>query len=171
MKLLLTSLSGLLVPGMGHVLLGRKGKGLAFLGILGGLFLLGVSLDPDYYQKFGKSLIGYPNFDPAVLPHVPGLEDPAEGLVDKVSRILFTYVFPFCVGFFAFIVGHVLQPLFWGFYQAIGFVGSPAEAPVAIKDVGYCFAQLAGLLNLLTMMDAYDIGYNQVLYEKRWSSD
>ncbi len=171
MKLLLISLSGFLLPGLGHLLQGRRGKGLTFLVVLGLVFLFGVSLDPDYYQKFGPSLIGPPTFSIEDLPRVPGESDAAEGFVDKASRVLFTWVFPFCVGFFTFVVGHVIQPLLWGLYRWAGWVGSPAEAAVALKDVGYCFAQLSGLLNLLTMMDAYDIGYNRSLYQKRWPDD
>lgn len=171
MKLLLTSLTGFLIPGLGHLLQGRKTKAAVFFGLLGGLFLVGISLDPDYYQKFGASILGPPNFDPAQLPPVPPQPGGPEGLVDWASRVIFTYVFPFCVGFFMFVLGHVIQPLVWGLYQGMGLVGIPGEAPVAIKDVGYCFAQLAGLLNILAMMDAYDIGYNRALYEKRWARD
>jgi len=34
-----------LLPGAGHLYLGRRGKGLIFLGAIGALFLLGVSMD------------------------------------------------------------------------------------------------------------------------------
>lgn len=34
-----------LVPGAGHLYLGRTGKGLLFLGAIGAMFLLGVSMD------------------------------------------------------------------------------------------------------------------------------
>jgi hypothetical protein len=36
----------------------------------------------------------------------------------------------------------------------------PEEVPVTTRDIGYCFALLAGLLNLLVMMDAYDLACN-----------
>lgn len=159
------SLLGLVVPGLGHLVLGRNGKAVAFLLLLGGLFFVGISLDPDYYQKFGAGILGPPRI--AGLEAVEGAADGNEGLVDIVSRVLFTYVFPFCVGFVHYLVGWWVQPFMWGAYQGLGLVGNPGEAPVSIKDVGYCFAQLAGLLNLLAMMDAYDISANRELYKKR----
>lgn len=151
---------------MGHLLLrNRRAKGLIFLGVLSLLFLVGVSLDPDYYQKFGPGILGPVKLGAPLGPQGPDMH---EGLVDGASRILFTYVFPFCVGFLNYLVGFILQPVLWGLYQGAGFVGEAGRAPVAVKDVGYCFAQLAGLLNLLVMMDAYDCGYNDALYEKRY---
>lgn len=165
MRLFLISATGLLLPGLGHLALGRRRKALTFLIILGVLFLVGVSMDPDYYQKFGPGLLGP---SPLLPGQALGGPDRNEGTVDILSRVLFTYVFPFCVGLVNYVVGYVLQPLAWGLYKALHLVGEPGETPVAIKDVGYCFAQLAGLLNLLVMMDAYDTGYNEALKEERY---
>jgi hypothetical protein len=155
----------MILPGLGHLLVGRRAKGLTFLGVLSLIFLVGISMDPDYYQKFGPGLLGPVKLG-VPLPKLG--PDAHEGFVDSASRVLFTYVFPFCVGLVDYLIGYVVQPILWGFYQSMGFVGDAAKAPVAVKDVGYCFAQLAGLLNLLVMMDAYDCGYNDALFQKRY---
>jgi hypothetical protein len=168
LKLFLTSLSGIFVPGLGHLILGRRAKGLTFLAVLTLLFLVGISMDPDYFQKFGPGMFGPSKLLPSGEWAGP---DGHEGFVDSASRILFTYVFPFCVGLADYFLGYVLQPILWAFYQSLGFVGKASEAPVAVKDVGYCFAQLAGLLNLLVMMDAYDCGYNDALFEKQYGEE
>ena len=67
-----------------------------------------------------------------------------------------------------YVVGFFLQPVAWKTYQGMGLVGNATEVPVSIKDVGYCFAQLAGLLNLLVVMDAYDTGVNDELFEAQF---
>lgn len=166
--ILFASLLGFLLPGLGHIVLGKPKKGLFFLGILSLLFLLGVSLDPDYYQKFGPGFLG-------ASPILPDQEwpgpDGAEGLIDTVSRVLFIYVFPFCVGLGNHILGYILQPTLWGIQQALGVVQDPMTTPVPLKDVGYCFAQLAGLMNLLVMIDAYDGGSNELLYQKLYGDE
>lgn len=168
MKLLLISLSGVIAPGMGHLLLGRRAKAATFFVVLGLLFLVGITLDPDYYQKFGPGLLGG---SPLLPPQDWAGPDNHEGVVDTASRVLFTYVFPFCVGLVNYLIGFALQPIAWGAYQGLGLVPAAAEAPVPLKDVGYCFAQLAGLLNLLVMMDAYDQGYNDRLLEDRYGGE
>jgi hypothetical protein len=42
-----------LVPGAGHLYLGRVGKGLAFLGAIGALFVLGVAMDAGLQMHLG----------------------------------------------------------------------------------------------------------------------
>ena len=44
---------GWLVPGAGHLFLGRIGKGLVFLGSIGALFVLGVAMDARLQMYFG----------------------------------------------------------------------------------------------------------------------
>lgn len=168
MRLLLISFTGLLFPGLGHLILGRYTKAAAYGLVLGALFLVGVSLDPDYYQKFGPGFLGA---SPILPPQEWPGPDANEGFVDTASRVLFTNVFPFCVGAVNYVVGYYLQPVAWGFYEGLGWVPKAVEAPVSLKDVGYCFAQLAGLLNLLVMMDAYDQGFNDRLYAARFGAD
>ena len=42
-----------LVPGAGHLYLGRVGKGLVLLGAIGGLFVLGLAMDARLQMYFG----------------------------------------------------------------------------------------------------------------------
>lgn len=42
-----------LLPGAGHLYLGRIGKGLVFLGAIGALFVLGVAMDARLQMYFG----------------------------------------------------------------------------------------------------------------------
>lgn len=51
-------LLGMLVPGLGHLYLGRRVKGFVFLGAIGALFLLGVAMDArlSLYVGFGDPL-------------------------------------------------------------------------------------------------------------------
>jgi hypothetical protein len=46
-------LIGWLVPGAGHLYLGRVGKGLVFLGAIGAMFALGVAMDARLQTNFG----------------------------------------------------------------------------------------------------------------------
>ena len=46
-------LLGWLLPGAGHLYLGRTGKGLLFLGAIGTLFVLGLAMDARLQMYFG----------------------------------------------------------------------------------------------------------------------
>lgn len=170
MKKLAIALSGLVLPGVGHIVLGRRGKGVLLLVLLTGMFIAGVSMDPDYYGKFGPG--------PFVKAPQVALQDvnlaelaKDEGTVDRVWRFVFTYLYPFVVGFVPYLLGSALQAAGGGLVCALPFVESWSKMPVTVKDIGYCFALVAGLLNVLVMLDAYDIAYNAELIKERWKNN
>lgn len=170
MKKFAIAMSGLVLPGVGHILLGRRLKGLLLLLLLSGMFLVGVSMDPDYYGKFGSGPFVKA---PAVALHDVNLAELSkdEGAVDKIWRFLFTYVYPFIVGFVPYLVGSFFQAVGGSMVCALPFVESWSKVPVTVKDIGYCFALVAGLLNILVMLDAYDIAYNADLIKERWKNN
>ena len=160
MKKYLLSLSGLIFPGLGHVLMGRFAKGLVFMAVLGGMFFAGITLDTDYYHRFGISVMG---------EKMPPIEDRGgageEGTVDRVWKYLFTYVYPFVVGLGAYVSGFALREFLRPLVVSFGLASDLSSVPVMVKDIGYCFALLSGLLNILVMMDAFDLAYNAEVFD------
>jgi len=161
MKKVLVSLSGLLVPGLGHVILGKRGKGAVLFVVLVGMFVVGIALDSDYFHRFGISPMGE-QFEP--IQDQSGAGD--EGWIDPAWRILFTYVFPFVVGIGTYLLGFVLRDVVRPIMTMFPFIPDTTHVPVTVKDIGYCFALLSGLLNILVMMDAYDVAYNAELFDE-----
>lgn len=103
-----------LVPGLGHLFLGRRVKGLVFLGAVGALFLAGVALDArlSLYVGFG---------DP--LAFLRSLAQMAIGVPYFLVR---------------------------AFGYGMGAVTSVTH------EYGNTFTEVAGLLNVLIVLDAYD---------------
>jgi len=104
-----------LLPGGGHLFLGRFKRGLVLFAALFALFGLGVSMHARLDVRLG-------------------LEDPLALLVS------------------------VCQMATGGFYlgaRAMGFAEGRLEAPT--YEYGNTFTAVAGLLNLLAMLDAYDV--------------
>jgi hypothetical protein len=151
------ALSGLVFPGLGHALLGLRKRALVFFVLLSALFFTGVFLERDFYVKFGNGLIATAPPDPQIREQ----RDDLEGVVDKVWKVVFVYAYPFFVGFGNYAVGYKWQQLTEPLVASVPGVLNPREIPVTTRDIGYCFALLAGLLNLLVMMDAYDIACNR----------
>ncbi len=87
-----------------------------------------------------------------------------EGLIDKTWKYVFTYVFPFIVGLGSYVGGFFIRDLLRPLVLAIGLAPDLSSVPVTVKDIGYCFALLSGLLNILVMMDAYDVAFNAELF-------
>lgn len=160
MKKYLLSFSGFLFPGLGHVLMGRFAKGVLFFLILSMMFLVGITFDTDYFYRFGVSPMGE-KFQP--IEDRGGTGD--EGLIDRVWKYLFTYVFPFVVGIGTYVVGFAIRDVLRPMVLTLGLTSDLSAVPVMIKDIGYCFALLAGLLNILVMMDAFDVAYNAELFK------
>jgi hypothetical protein len=104
-----------LIPGMGHIFLGRRARGLAFMGAIGALFFLGVALDARLlpYSGFG---------DPLAL--LRSLAQMSVGL-------------PY----------FLLRTLGYG----MGAVTSVNH------EYGNTFTEVAGLLNILVILDTYDV--------------
>lgn len=108
------SVLGLLLPGAGHLYLGRRGKGLFFLAAIGALFLLGLSMDARLQFYVGLD-------DP--LAFLRSLAQVAIGLPYALARLL----------------------------------GTEGRVTAAMHEYGNTFTEVAGLLNILVVLDAHDI--------------
>ncbi len=102
------------VPGLGHLYLGKRVKGLVFLGALGALYVLGVLLDArlSLYLGFGDPL----------------------ALLRSIAQI--------AIGLPYFLI------------RSLGY-GMGAVTSVT-HEYGNTFTEVAGLLNILVALDAYD---------------
>jgi hypothetical protein len=105
-----------LVPGAGHVFLGRRGRGLAFFLIVLATVTLGFLLQGELYREIGQPI-----------PTVATLACAAMGL-----------------------------PYF--LLRGIGYTGN---IDAAGYEYGKAFILTAGLMNILLMLDAWDIARGQ----------
>jgi len=103
-----------LVPGAGHLYLGRRSKGLVFLGAIGALFLLGVAMDSRLQLYLGFE-------DPLAL--LFSLAQMAMGLPYFAAR-------------------------------ALGY--EAGQVTSVTYEYGNTFTAVAGLLNILVVLDALD---------------
>jgi len=104
-----------LLPGAGHLYLGRIGKGLVFLGAIGALFVLGVIMDAGLQMHLGFD-------DPLAL--LRSLAQMALGVPYFLARAL------------GFEAGRVTSVTY---------------------EYGNTFTEVGGLLNVLVILDAYDV--------------
>jgi hypothetical protein len=102
------------LPGAGHLYLGRRGKGLLFLGAIGALFILGVAMKSRLQLYLG-------------------LEDPL-ALLFSIAQM--------AVG----------APYFAA--RAMGF--ETGQVTSVTYEYGNTFTAVAGLLNILVILDAHD---------------
>src|SRR5688572_9174957 len=106
-----------MIPGLGHLYLGRRARGLVFLGSIGALFLLGVAMDARLAPYFG-------------------LGDPL-ALLRSVAQM--------AIGLPYFLV------------RALDF-GMAVDAVKSVThEYGNTFTEVGGLLNILVILDAYDV--------------
>ncbi len=105
---------GLVVPGLGHIALGRRGTGAVFLVSIGLLFVFGLRMEGELF----------PFEAAAPLTLLAGLAEMGSGAFYVAARML-----------------------------GLG-AGNP-EAPT--YEYGYAFLIVAGLLNMLVVLDAWDI--------------
>jgi len=170
MKKYFVALSGMIVPGLGHVFAGRYTKGIVFFLILSSLFFIGITFDVNYYHQFGISPLG---------EAVPAMEQSSSGasgmFIDNAWKYLFTYVFPFFTGILNYFIGFGLRDVLRPLLVNMGLATDLMRVPVTVKDIGYCFALVSGLLNILVMLDAFDIASNNEFFgddkvsaRKRW---
>ncbi len=103
-----------LFPGAGHLYLGRRGKGLVFLGCLGALFVLGVLMESRLELHLG-------------------FDDPLALIVSVAQMALGV---PYLVA------------------RTLGF--SLGTVKAVTYEYGTTFTAVAGLLNILVILDAYD---------------
>jgi len=104
-----------LVPGAGHLYLGRVGKGLVFLGCIGALFVLGVAMDAGLQMHLG-------------------FDDPLAFLRSLAQMALGA-------------------PYFLA--RAMGFEAGRVTS--VTYEYGNTFTEVGGLLNILVILDAYDV--------------
>jgi len=116
MKVMLVCLSAMLLPGLGHLMLGRWGRAFVLMLSILGMFAIGL------FRMQGHL-------------YLPNLDDPVS-------------IFPFLanVG-----IGGVYGLCY---YLHIGF---EANAAIATYEFGNTFLFVAGLLNYLVILDAFDI--------------
>ena len=112
---LLASALAWLIPGAGHLLLGRRQKGMVFLVVIPAMFAIGLALDGRVFP-----------FE---------LSQPLVGLAAMAAR---------GVGLEAFVAG-------W--FDLGGGVVTAAS-----YEYGNAFLIVSGLLNMLVVLDAYDVG-------------
>ncbi|HXK10345.1 MAG TPA: DUF6677 family protein [Vicinamibacteria bacterium] len=109
-------------PGLGHLFLGRRGKGLVLMGSTLALFVLGVAMDSRLQLNLG-------------------LEDPLAVLFSLAQMGIGTpYVLARFLGF-----GGQADPA-----EIVRLVKSPSF------EYGNTFTAVAGLLNILVILDALD---------------
>ena len=106
-----------LVPGSGHALQGRWGRGLLLGGCVVGLFVTGLLL--------GGHLYNFTDGSAGLLAQVFGLFDLGAGLL-------------------------------YGAAQMLG-LGADENAQLPTYEYGNTFLMIAGLVNYLVMLDAFDI--------------
>jgi hypothetical protein len=111
-------LLGWLVPGGGHFLLRRTGRGLLLLASITFMFLFGLMMRGAFFQ-------------------------PQTG--DLLTTLINTGGF----------VGNLCSGLLYMLSVAFGY--NQPDMPGAVHDYGTKFLVAAGLLNVLAMVDAYDI--------------
>ncbi len=108
------SVSSWLVPGLGHLMLGKSRRAVAFFAIVTGMFALGLYLKGELF----------PLNTSEPLTFLAGLAEVGVGLPFFVAKIL----------------------------------GIGAGLVTAVTyEYGYTFCIVSGLLNMLVMLDAYDI--------------
>lgn len=107
-----------LVPGAGHVYLGRRGRGAAFFSIVVAAILAGWQMDGEIY----RFVPGQP------LSYLGALAEIGFGVAYFVLRFL------------------------------LGFEGDPGAAGF---EYGKAFLITAGLMNLLLVLDAWDISHGK----------
>ena len=103
-----------LLPGAGHLYLGRRGKGLVFLGAIGAIFLLGLAMDSR-------------------LELYLGFEDPLALLFSLAQMAMGA---PYFVA------------------RGLGFEAGNVTS--VTYEYGNTFTAVAGLLNILVILDALD---------------
>jgi hypothetical protein len=162
---LIVALTGLLFPGLGHLILGKRRRALAFFALLSAMFYFGVFLEREFYHKFDDGgLLSSVNVHPL---QARDRTDDLEGTVDRAWKLIFKYAYPFFVGFGNYVVGWKWSEHAERWIARVPGVLKKDEVPVSTRDIGYCFALLSGLLNLLVMMDCFDIACNEEELRRR----
>ena len=112
-----------LIPGAGHLILGRIGRGVLFFAVIVGSFIAGLALQGRLYW--------------------PTVADPPSALHFDLITLLWTFA-------------QIGSGLCYVISYALGF-GTTPHPEAATYEYGNTFMFLAGLLNYLVIMDAFDI--------------
>lgn len=113
-----------LVPGAGHLILGRIGRGVLFFLVLIGAFITGLAIQGRLYW--------------------PTVADPPSILHYDLITVLWTFA-------------QIGSGLCYVGSYVMGF-GTTPHPEAATFEYGNTFTFLAGLLNYLVVLDAFDIG-------------
>jgi hypothetical protein len=116
-----------LVPGGGHLYLGKRGRGLVFMAAISVLFVWGIGMRARLTMPSGFD-------DPLAV--VFGLAQMAAGVLYFGARVLSQSALLSALGFSFGVEGVVTAPSY---------------------EYGNTFTTAAGLLNILVMIDAFDI--------------
>jgi hypothetical protein len=148
----------------------RFTRGAVYLLLLTGLFFVGITFDVSYYHRFGISPLG---------EAIPRMDMSGSGgglFIDTAWKYIFTYIFPFFTGIFNYLAGFAVRDFLRPLVVSGGLARDLTSVPVTLKDIGYCFALVSGLLNILVMFDAFDIAANKETFgddmgarRKRWT--
>jgi hypothetical protein len=130
-----------LIPGLGHLYQGRKGKAILYASCILGLFLMGMAMGEGkivYWRwvspfNSDKFCLYYPGQFFVGLPALPAL----------IQATLHHY-------------GH--EPIFWGFMAEPSQIVLNGLHPRLGKlvEIGTIYTTIAGLLNILAIYDAYE---------------
>ena len=112
-------LAGFVVPGLGHIVLGKFVRGALIGGVIIAMFALGFVMEGHLDKP-----------------------DPKEWLT----------------WFFSFLDAGMGLPYFVCLLGDLGFQITPEQAAKVTFEYGNTFFRIAGALNMLAVMDAYDIG-------------
>lgn len=131
-----------LVPGLGHLYQGRKGKALLYAVCILGLYLFGLAIGEAkmVFWRWESPLRNPENF--------------------RLSYLLQFWVgLPALPGLIQATLRHFgLEPILWGFLDAPPQAAINALHPKLGKlvEVGWIYTVVAGLLNILAIFDAYE---------------
>ncbi len=115
----LACVAGLVLPGLGHIVLGRIGRGLLIGLVIIAMFILGFVMQGHLFK-------------------------PEEG--------------EWLTWFFSFLDTGIGLPYFVCYALNYGFDVQPEQAARVTFEYGNTFLCVAGALNMLAVMDAFDIG-------------
>ncbi|MFZ4627497.1 MAG: DUF6677 family protein [Blastocatellia bacterium] len=118
-RIALACLAAFILPGLGHVLLGRWGRGVLLCLVILLMFLLGFQMEGHLFRPVGREWLTW---------------------------------------FFSFLDAGIGLPYLVCWVADWGFEVTPDQAAKLTFEYGNNFLCVAGALNMLAAMDAFDIG-------------
>ncbi len=139
---LLTILASWLIPGGGHLLLGRRGRAMVIFGTILAAFLVGILMHGSMFAPGGN---GFEVNGAGTLTATTQVS----GGGDVLSKLIQYGGF----------IGDAATGLFYFLASLLGY--SSADQAGHSADYGSKFLVAAGLLNILAIVDAYEIATRQ----------